>query len=113
MWQKDNYQEQMLGYLGAVQTEIEQLGRFRLRQHDLNELYTDLELTIEQLWRLIRASDREWEKFRFPLERSCDELLRVFDRVLHTGSTTVSVRTTLGKKRQRVIEVLQSAEMLG
>ena len=81
MWQKDDYQEQMLGYLGTVQTEIEQLTRFRFRRRDLNELYTDLDITLEQLWRLIRASDLDWETFRFPLESSCDELLHAVSRL--------------------------------
>lgn len=80
MWQKDDYQEHMLGYLGAVQTEIEQLAYSHFSQHDLNVLYTDLDVTAEQLWRLIEARDEEWEACRYLLEASCDHLLRAFYR---------------------------------
>ncbi len=71
----------MLGYLGGVQTDIELLEQLRIRRHDLIELYNDLDLTLERLWRLIGASDADWERFRFTLEASCDELLRAFYRV--------------------------------
>jgi hypothetical protein len=35
----------------------------------------DLDSTFEYLWRLIGASDTDWEWYRYPLEASCDELL--------------------------------------
>ena len=81
---KDSYQEHMLGYLGGVQTEIELLGQSRIRRNALLELYHDLDIALERLWRLIGASDTDWEQFRFTLEASCDDLLRAIYRVLRS-----------------------------
>jgi hypothetical protein len=77
MWTKDVYQEQVLGYLSDVETEIEQLAHSRIQQHDLRELYIDLDMVAKRLWRLIGASDMDWEGLRYPLETSCDRLQRV------------------------------------
>ncbi len=94
MWAKEYYQEQMLGYLDWVQTEIERLEQTRSRRNDLNELYDDLEIALERLWRLIWASDVDWEGFRYLLETSCDELLHAFYHVPPTGSLIFAVRFT-------------------
>ena len=91
MWTKDYYQEQMLGYLDWVQTEIEQLEEKRMRRNDLDELYDYLEIALDRLWRLIRASDVDWEGFRYTLEASCDELLGAFFRAPRPGSWIFSV----------------------
>ena len=90
MWPKDDYQEQMLGYLDEVQTEIEQLALSHLQQHDLTTLYIDLDMTSKRLWRLIGASYEEWEGCRYSLEASCDVLLRAFYRLPRTDSLTLS-----------------------
>jgi hypothetical protein len=80
---KDSYQEHMLGYLVGVQTEIERLERSRqIRRSDLVELYANLDTAQDYLWRVIRASDRDWERFRFVLEANCEDLLRAFYRVV-------------------------------
>jgi hypothetical protein len=86
MWIKDSYQEQMLGYLDGVQTEIELLAQSRLRRNELVELSTDLDIASEQLWQLIEATDVDWERYRFTLEASCDELLHIFYHAQHIGS---------------------------
>lgn len=91
MWPKDDYQEHMLGYLGEIQTGIDQLACSRLQRHELNLLYSDLDITSERLWQLIGARDDEWELCRFSLEASCDRLLRGFNHVPSTGSPGVSV----------------------
>ncbi len=85
MWTKDDYQEHMLGYLSSVQTAVETL-KSPIRSGDLVELYENLDASLERLWRLIRAGDTDWERFRFPLEASFDDLLRVFYRAaLYSG----------------------------
>jgi hypothetical protein len=90
MWTKDYYQEQMLGYLDWVQTEIEELEPAYGRQNDLNELYDDLEIALERLWWLIGASDVDWEDYRYPVETSCDALLRVFNPLPSANSLALS-----------------------
>jgi hypothetical protein len=86
MWPKEDYQEHMLGYLDGLQIKFAQLICSHVRQHDFNEFYANLDITSECLWRLIAASDADWEGFRYPLEASCDELLRAFYRVPYVGS---------------------------
>jgi hypothetical protein len=83
MWTKDFYQETMLGYLDGVEAEIEALEQTRVTHGDLIELYENLDIALERLWRVIRASDADWEQFRFPLEANCEDLLRGYYRVLH------------------------------
>ena len=61
MWTKDVYQEQLLGYLGEVEAEIEQFAHSHHQQHDLNELYIDLDIASKRSWRLIGASDMNSE----------------------------------------------------
>jgi hypothetical protein len=112
MWAKDAYQEQMLGYLGAVQTEIEQGAHFRLQWHDLNELYTDLDIASERLWRLIEARDRDWEDFRPSLETSCDDLLRAFYSAPRASTLMFSVSLPITEPRERRSLLWQPAEML-
>ena len=85
MWTKDDYQEHMLGYLDDLQTAVETLEP-PVRRGNLSELYENLETSLERLWRLIRANDNDWERFRFPLEASCGDLLGAFYReVLYSG----------------------------
>jgi len=84
MWTKDDYQEHMLGYLDGVQTSVETLES-PIGHGDLVELYENLDTSLERLWRLIRARDTDWERFRFPLEASCDNLLRTFNRMVLRG----------------------------
>ena len=113
MWPKDAYQEQMLGYLSEMETEIGQLAHSRLRQHELDELYTDLEITVEELWRLIGASDLDWEKFRSPLEISCDVLLRAFYHMQLTGTFMLSADTAtyaLHANLTRAVEIRTNAD---
>ncbi len=112
MWAKDNYQEHMLGYLDWVQTEIERLEQARIRQHDLDELYDDLKIAQERLWRLIGAADVDWERFRSPLEVSCDTLLRTFYQVPYTGSLIPSVHFIMAEKLEHTYSVWKQAEML-
>ena len=112
MWAKDYYQEQMLGYLGWVQTEIERLEQTRIRRNDLDELYDDLEITPERLWRLIRASDRDWEGSRYMLEVSCDELLHALYRVPPAGTWIFSVSVTITENHESRSQLWKQAEML-
>ena len=91
MWAKDYYQEQMLGYLDWMQTELERLERSSVRHNDLDELYDDLDVAIERLWRLIGSTEVDWERFRHPLEVSCDTLLRTFNHMPHTASLLFAV----------------------
>ena len=112
MWVKDYYQEQMLGYLDWVQTEIEHLEQTRIRRNDLDELYDDLEIALERLWRLIRASDRDWERFRYVLESSCDELLQAFYRVPHADSLILSVSLTTTENHENRSQVWKQVEMI-
>ena len=95
MWAKDDYQENMLGYLDEVRTEIEGLSHSRVLGHDLDELYTDLNTVSDRLWQLIAASDVDWEKFRHPLEISFDELLRTYYRIPHSGMMIPSVNVII------------------
>lgn len=111
MWPKDNYQEQMLGYLNDLQSEIEQLAQARLRQQDLNTLYIDLDKVDKRLWRLIGASNEEWEAFRYALEASCDELLRAFYRVHRAEVLKISDRFTVTEHPERSTEWWESVEM--
>lgn len=90
MWTKDIYQEQLLGYLGEVEAEIEQFAHARLQQHDLIELYVDLDIVTRRLWRLIGASDVDWERFRHPLETSCDQLQQDVYRIPRAGALMLS-----------------------
>jgi hypothetical protein len=77
MWPKDDYQEQMLGYLAGTQTEIERLARLRSPRPDVAELYADFDLASARLWQLIETPDRDWEGCRAALEVDCALLLRV------------------------------------
>lgn len=72
MWTKESYQEHMLGYLYGVETQIEALEQ---SPSEIRLLYRILDRALDRLWRLIMASDTEWEWFRFALEVSCDDLL--------------------------------------
>lgn len=85
----------MLGYLDWAQTEIEQLEEKHIQYKDLDELYDYLEIALDRLWRLIRATDVDWEAFRCTLEASCDELLGAFYRAPRAGSWIFSVNLTL------------------
>lgn len=113
MWAKDAYQEQMLGYLGEVETEIEQLAHSRLRQHDLNELYIDLDIAAKRLWWLIGASDVDWEGFRYPLETSCDRLQRTFYRLPRAGALILSASGRITENHEGKAELWETVEMLG
>ena len=88
MWPKSDYQEHMLSYIDEVQNEIERLADSRLYRHELQKLYIDLDIVSDRLWRLIGASDIDWESLRYTLEASCDELLRAFHAVSDAGSLT-------------------------
>jgi hypothetical protein len=112
MWAKDYYQEQMLGYLDWVQTEIEHLEQTRIRQNDLNELYDDLEIALERLWQLIWASDVDWEGFRYTLEASCDTLLLTFYRVPRADSLILPVRLTIIENHETRSQLWKQAEMV-
>ena len=101
MWPKDDYQEQMLGYLAGMQTKIERFADSRHQRHDLSELYADLDIASQRLWRLIGATDLDWEDFRNSLEVGCDELLRVFYRAPPASALKRSVRLTVTEKRER------------
>jgi hypothetical protein len=90
MWPKDDYQEHLLGYLGQLQNDIEQLACSRLPQHELNILYTDLNLSLNHLWILIEARDDEWEHCRYALEASCDRLLHAINHMPSAGSAITS-----------------------
>jgi hypothetical protein len=78
MWTKESYQEHMLGYLYGVETQIEALEQ---SPSEIRLLYRILDRALDRLWRLIMASDTEWEWFRFALEVSCDDLLDALYRV--------------------------------
>jgi hypothetical protein len=94
MWSKDAYQEQLIGYLHEVEIEIEQFAHSRIKQHDLRKLYIDLDTVTNRLWRLIGASDVEWESLRPPLEISCEQLQHDFYRIPHVDALTISVKVT-------------------
>ncbi len=81
MWTKEYYQETLLGYLGFVQTQIEALERSRVKRGDITELYADIDTALERLWRIIRASDTDWEAYRCLSEESCEQLLFALSRV--------------------------------
>lgn len=110
MWIKDDYQEHMLGYLGEVRVEIERLSHSGLQQRDLNKLRTDLDIASELLWWLIGSSDADWEGFRYPLEASCDELLRTVYRVPRPGSLLTSIYQTAPEKHETGFQSLKPAE---
>lgn len=112
MWTKNAYQEQMLGYLREVETNIEQLAHSHRHQRDLKELYIDLDTTFEWLRRLIEASDADWEAFRYPVETSCDRLQRAFYRVPRTDTVKQSVRITFPENLERWADLWETAEML-
>ncbi len=113
MWTKDDYQEHMLGYLGAVQIEIEQLAYHAQRQQrDLNAIYADLDATSTWLWRLIEANDEEWEFCRYALEASCDRLLRTFDYVPFADALLASAHSTTRENHKQSSKILQPAVML-
>ena len=112
MWTKDDYQEHMLGYLSEVQSEIERLTRSSLQYHDLDDLYTDLDIASERLWRLIGARDVDWEGLRDPLEVSCDDLLRAFYRVPRAGSLILSVSFIITENDERMFHSWKQAEMV-
>ena len=90
MWPKDDYQEHMLGYLDIARSEFERFGYSHFQQHDLNEFYTNLDIANECLWKLIGASDVDWEEYRYPLETSCDELVRALRPLPHANSLALS-----------------------
>jgi hypothetical protein len=101
IWAKDYYQEQILGYLDWVQTEIEHLEQACIRRNDL-------EIALKRLWQLIRCSELDWERFRYPSEASYDELLHMFYHVPSADSLIFAVRlTTTGRS-----QVWEQAEML-
>lgn len=112
MWAKDYYQEQMLGYLDWVQTEIEHLEQARIRRNDLNELYDDLEIALDRLWQVIWASDVDWEGFRGLLEASCDELLQAFYRAPHSGYLILSVSLNTNQNYERRSQVWEPIEII-
>jgi hypothetical protein len=112
MWQKDDYQEHMLGYLSWVQTEIERIEQARIRRNDLDQLYEELEVALDRLWRLIWASDVDWEGFRYTLEASCDELLQAFYRVPHTGYLIFSVSPTMTENHESTSQLWKQAELV-
>ncbi len=99
MWTKDYYQELMLGYLGSVQTEIGALEHSRIRRGDLIELYEHFDLSQEHLWRIIRASDTDWERFRFTLEASCGDLLQAFYRVAPSAREPAFAEVRTGQRK--------------
>ena len=90
MWPKEDYQEHMLGYLDGLRMEFEYLIDSHLQQQNLSEFYTNLDITSECLWQLIRASDRDWEAYRYPLEANCDELLRVIRQLFNEPADGIS-----------------------
>ena len=113
MWAKDDYQEHMLGYLGAVQIEIERMAYHeQIQWDDLKAFYADLDATSTWLWQLIEASDGEWEMCRYALEASCDRLLRVFNYVPNAGFLMASTYSTPREDHNEGIDVLQLAVML-
>lgn len=110
MWQKDDYQQQMLSYLGEMETDIKRLSY--ARPSELNELYAYLDATVEGLWRLIAASDVDWEGFRSPLEISCDRLQRAYYRA--PRSTLIrSVSPTIPENHARNADLWKTMEMTG
>lgn len=113
MWQKDNYQEQMLGYLNEVEAEIEQIAHTRPRQIDINQLYDDLDTTTQWLWRLIAAGDIDWEGFRYTLETSCDRLQSAFYHIPPAGALIVAANRTVRTKRSRKTRRWESMELMG
>jgi hypothetical protein len=112
MWTKDVYQEQMLGYLGEVETEIERLTRSCFQQHDLRELYVDLDVVVKRLWWLIDASEVEWEGFRHPLEISCDRLQRAFYRLPRADILPVPAYVRITEHHESRVELWETAEAL-
>ena len=112
MWTKDVYQEQMLAYLEDVEVEIEQLTDSHFQRHDLTELYVELDIAIKRLWRLIGASDVDWEGFRGLLEASCDELLQAFYRAPHSGYLILSVSLNTTENYERRSQVWEPAEII-
>ncbi len=113
MWPKDDYQEHMLGYLGALQIEIERLTyNAELQQRDLNTFYADLDATSTWLWRLIEMNDDEWEICRYALEASCDRLLRRFDYVPFAASLMKSGSLPPRESPERNAELSKSAVMM-
>lgn len=113
MWQKEDYQEHMLGYLGGLQTEIERTEPTRIRWNDLDQVYEELEIALEQLWRLISASEVDWERFRYPLELSCDSLLRRFYRIPRADALKIPVRFITIESYETQSHVQEQVEMLG
>ena len=113
MWQKEDYQEHMLGYLGWVQTEIERTEQARIHRNDLDQLYEELEIALEQLWRLISASEGDWERFRYPLELSCDSLLRRFYGISRADSLRIPVLFVAIENHGAKSPVREQMEMLG
>jgi hypothetical protein len=113
MWAKDTYQEQILGYLGEVETEIEQLAYSRLSQHDLRDLYIDLDIVTKRLWRLIGATDVDWEGLRYPLETGFDQLQRAFYSVPPAGVLMMPAGVMLAERYERRVELWETVDMLG
>jgi hypothetical protein len=110
MWTKDDYQEHMLGYLSGVQADIERLGHSSLQRHDLNEFYIDFDIASERLWWLIESSDTKWEEFRYPLEASCDVLLRSFDSVPYPDTLTTSFYQVVSENHETGFQSLKPME---
>ena len=113
MWQKDDYQEHMLGYLGWIQTEIERTEQARIRCNDLDQLYEELEIALERLWRLIRSTEVDWERFRYPLELSCDSLLRRFYRISRADSLMIPVLFITIENHETKSQAREQVEMPG
>ena len=90
MWPKEDYQEHMFGYLDGLRIEFEQIIHDHFQRHDFKEFYANLDTTSDCLWQLIGASDADWEGYRYPLEASCDELLRAMHQLPTDTSDRVS-----------------------
>jgi hypothetical protein len=113
MWQKDDYQEHMLGYLSWVQTEIERIEQTCIRRNGLDQLYEELEITLDRLWRLISATEVHWERFRYPLELSSNSLLRMLYRVPTANSLILPVRLTITERYESSSQARHLTEMFG
>lgn len=106
MWDKDDYQEHMLGYLGGVQAEIEA----SLQPYDRSTFRSELDIAFELLWWLIGSSDTDWEGYRYTLEESCDELLRTFYQVPSPISVTVTTRQSAPENQETRFQALKPME---
>ncbi|MBZ0300841.1 MAG: hypothetical protein K8J31_13910 [Anaerolineae bacterium] len=87
MIMQDIYWEQMMGYLGGVDTQIEAFSGIQshktviigsIHADQVANLYHKHAIAMDRLWELIEARVWDWEGFRGPLEDACDDLLRAF-----------------------------------